>query len=147
MGERYWPDYLTEKQEVFCQAYVKDFNATNAAKKAGYSERSAYSTGHTLLRNPEVQKRLEELKKDRAEVLKIDAAWVLNNFIKLHKKCIEKDDKRTANNVLSNIAKHTGGFSDKLVHEAGDSLKELLLEANKNGRESKEDKKLDKKSS
>ena len=42
---------LTEKQEKFAQSYVLNNNATDAAKSAGYSDRSAYNQGYRLLQN------------------------------------------------------------------------------------------------
>ena len=38
-------DKLTEKQELFCREYIISLNATDAALKAGYSEKTAYSQG------------------------------------------------------------------------------------------------------
>lgn len=62
---------LTEKQEGFCQAYLIDFNATKAAKAAGYSENTAYSIGWELLRKPEIQARIEELRKETGDKFNI----------------------------------------------------------------------------
>ena len=42
---------LTFKQKQFCEFYVGNGNATLAAKLAGYSEKSAYATGHENLKN------------------------------------------------------------------------------------------------
>lgn len=55
---------LKEKQEKFCQAYLISRNATSAAKEAGYSDRSAYNQGYTLLQRPDIQQRLEELEEE-----------------------------------------------------------------------------------
>ena len=52
---------LTDKQEKFCLEYIVDFNATQAAIRAGYSTKTAYSVGSENLRKPEVQKRVKEL--------------------------------------------------------------------------------------
>lgn len=53
---------LNEKQRAFCEYYVACFNATEAAKKAGYSAKTAYSIGNENLKKPEIQKYLQELK-------------------------------------------------------------------------------------
>jgi phage terminase small subunit len=45
---------LTNKRKAFIAHYVKDFNATRAAKAAGFSEKTAYSQGQRLLKNVEV---------------------------------------------------------------------------------------------
>lgn len=46
---------LTPKQARFAEEYLIDGNATQAALRAGYSERSAYSQGQRLLKKDEVQ--------------------------------------------------------------------------------------------
>ncbi len=42
---------LTDKQKRFCDEYLIDCNATQAAIRAGYSRRTAYRTGCDLLKN------------------------------------------------------------------------------------------------
>lgn len=58
---------LTPKQERFCEEYLIDLNATQAAIRAGYSEKTAYSAGQRLLRNVEIQNRIAELKAERSK--------------------------------------------------------------------------------
>lgn len=54
------PVKLTRKQQVFCQEYMANgYNATQAAIKAGYSKKTAYSIGQRLLKNVEVKAELE----------------------------------------------------------------------------------------
>lgn len=48
------PDKLTPKQERFAEEYLVDLNATQAAIRAGYSERTAKYTGFELIRKPHV---------------------------------------------------------------------------------------------
>lgn len=45
---------LTRKQQAFINEYLQCWNATEAAKRAGYSENSAYSIGHENLSKPEI---------------------------------------------------------------------------------------------
>ncbi|WP_295790037.1 terminase small subunit [uncultured Veillonella sp.] len=54
---------MTPKQDKFCVEYLVDLNATQAAIRAGYSERTAHSQGPRLLENVEVQNRIQELRK------------------------------------------------------------------------------------
>ena len=54
------PADLPIQQAVFAEEYVTDFNATNAAKKAGYSEKTAGQLGHQLLKKPSVRAAVEE---------------------------------------------------------------------------------------
>ncbi len=70
---------LTAKQQLFVDEYMTDFNATRAAKAAGYSEATAYSQGQRLLKNVEVQ---EEINKRCTELTA--------EFPLLRKKIVEK---------------------------------------------------------
>ena len=55
---------LNEKQEKFAQAYIVHRNATEAARVAGYSDRSAANQGYRLINNPEIAERIEDLEKE-----------------------------------------------------------------------------------
>lgn len=55
---------LTAKQERFCEEYIIDLNATQAAIRAGYSSDTAYSIGSENLKKPEIQNFLATLKKN-----------------------------------------------------------------------------------
>ena len=52
---------LNEKQERFAQSYILHRNATEAAKTAGYAEKSAYNQGYRNLQIEEIRNRIEEL--------------------------------------------------------------------------------------
>lgn len=52
---------LNVRQRSFCEYYVECGNATEAAKKAGYSEKTAYSIGNENLKKPEVKNYIKEL--------------------------------------------------------------------------------------
>lgn len=51
---------MTERQKRFCDEYLIDLNATQAAIRAGYSERSASSIGERILRNDDVRSYISE---------------------------------------------------------------------------------------
>lgn len=68
---------LTAKQKRFCDEYLIDFNATQAAIRAGYSERTAYSQGQRLLKNVEVQKYLQERMAEKEKELIADQNEVM----------------------------------------------------------------------
>ena len=57
---------MTNKQKLFVEEYLVDLNATQAAIRAGYSAKTAYSQGQRLLKNDEVQARIAELQAERA---------------------------------------------------------------------------------
>lgn len=74
---------LTDKQEMFCREYLIDLNATQAAIRAGYSEKTARKIGSENLSKPDVQNRIAELKVQRNEQVKIDASYVLKRLVEI----------------------------------------------------------------
>jgi len=55
---------VTPRQEKFCVEYLIDLNATQAAIRAGYSDKTAYSMGQRLLKNVEIQSRIKKMRDD-----------------------------------------------------------------------------------
>lgn len=86
---------LNDKQEMFCREYLVDLNATQAAIRAGYSDKTARSQANRMLTNVDIEKRIQELKSERGERLEIDADYVL-------KRLVEIDQMDVADILLSN---------------------------------------------
>ncbi|MTI61857.1 MAG: terminase small subunit [Firmicutes bacterium] len=76
-------DELTDKQRIFCEEYLIDLNATQAAVRAGYSEKTAYSIGQENLNKPEIQEEIKRLKKARSKRTQITADRVLEELAKI----------------------------------------------------------------
>ncbi len=54
---------LTNKRhEKFCHEYIKDMNATQAAIRTGYSEKTAKMQGSRLMTNDDIKTRISELR-------------------------------------------------------------------------------------
>ena len=51
---------MTKKQKRFCDEYLIDCNATQAAIRAGYSKKTAYSIGVENLNKPEIKAYIDE---------------------------------------------------------------------------------------
>lgn len=58
---------MTEKQALFVEEYLVDLNATQAAIRAGYSTRTAYSQGQRLLKSEEIQEAIQKAMQERSE--------------------------------------------------------------------------------
>lgn len=58
---------LTEQQKKFCREYMKDFNGTQAAIRAGYSKKTSNEQAVRLLANVSVQKFIKTLQEKNAE--------------------------------------------------------------------------------
>ena len=126
---------LTPKQQRFVEEYLVDLNATQAAVRAGYSEKTAYSVGGENLRKPEIQQAITEAKKKRSEKVNITAEYVLGNLVEVAERCMQKRpvlnmkgeqvvdedgankwtfDSKGANRALELLGKHVGCFVDKV---------------------------------
>jgi phage terminase small subunit len=74
---------LTDKQELFAKEYIVDLNATQAAIRAGYSERTANEQGARLLANVSIQELIQKLMDERSKRTEITADMVLREYAKL----------------------------------------------------------------
>lgn len=127
---------LNPKQERFAQEYIIDYNATQAAIRAGYAENSAEVQGCRLLRNDKIQAAVLAAQAEQRKRLAISQDWVLNRFRQISDRCIQAEpvlsfDKATgewvptgeykfdsagANRATELIAKHLGMFVEKVEH-------------------------------
>lgn len=58
---------LTEQQKKFCREYMKDFNGTQAAIRAGYSKKTSNEQAVRLLANVSAQKFIKQLQEKNAD--------------------------------------------------------------------------------
>ena len=71
---------MTAKQVKFCQEYLIDLNATQAAIRAGYSEDTAGVIGYENLKKPYIEAYIGELQEEAANSLKITKEKVLQGL-------------------------------------------------------------------
>ena len=76
MGE----EKLTPKQKAFCDEYLICGNATKAAKKAGYSEKTAMAIGNENLRKPLILGYIKKRQKEIDDAKIADIQEVLEYF-------------------------------------------------------------------
>lgn len=81
---------LTDKQELFAREFIKDLNATQAAIRAGYSEKSSRNQGARMMANDDILQRIAELNRERLERVQVDADYVLRQAVKLHERCMQE---------------------------------------------------------
>ena len=74
---------LTDKQEQFCHEYLVDYNATQVAIRAGYSQKTSEQLSYQLLQKTSVQNYIQELKQQRYERNKINADYVLKRLVEI----------------------------------------------------------------
>ncbi len=117
---------LNDKQERFCREYVIDLNATQAAKRAGYSEKTAGQQGEQHLKKLEIQNRIKKLQSGISERLEITADMVTRELWTLATYSIQdlvEDSGEVINikNADRDILKPVTGFkvTKKIIHFEG----------------------------
>ncbi|MCW1913712.1 terminase small subunit [Luteolibacter sp. GHJ8] len=71
---------LSPKQRAFCREYLVDLNATRAAIRAGYSERTAGAIGEENLKKPEIATEVQRLMAEREKRTEVTADAVLKEL-------------------------------------------------------------------
>ena len=141
---------MTAKQETFIREYLIDFNSTQAAIRAGYSPKTAYSIGQRLLKNVEVSQAISQAMAERKQRTEINADYVLHNLREIVERTMQKKpvivkgeqaidengnnlwcfDAKNAIKALELIGRHLGMFTDKREVKADlglSTLADLIL--------------------
>ena len=74
---------LTNKQQRFVEEYLIDLNATQAAIRAGYSEKTAEQQGFQLLKKTSVSKAVTEAQKRRSDRTEVTADMVVKELARI----------------------------------------------------------------
>lgn len=74
---------LTARQKVFCDEYLIDLNATQAAIRAGYSPATANRIGSRLLTNVDIRARIEKAMAERSKRTGINADRVIRELARI----------------------------------------------------------------
>ena len=129
---------LTPKRQAFAREYLVDFNAAAAARRAGYSERTAKQQGNELLQDPDVQAAIQQAQKELSKRVEISVDYVVRNLVEVVERCmarapvmsngeqaVDEDGNAVwtfnangANKALELIGKHLGAFTEKVEMKA-----------------------------
>lgn len=74
---------MTEKQQRFCEEYLIDLNATQAAIRAGYSPRTANEQGARLLANVSISKAIAQAMAERSRRTGVSADRVVRELARI----------------------------------------------------------------
>ena len=108
---------LTYRQEVFANEFIKDFTATKAARRAGYSEQTATKVGYQLLMKPHIAARIEELQGDRMKRTKIDSDEILRRLVRIAEKTEQEGDWNATLRSLELLGKNLAMWTDKTISD------------------------------
>jgi phage terminase small subunit len=120
---------LNAKQRAFVREYRQSKNATESAKKAGYSPNSAHAQGCRLLKHAEVKAAIDDAEAKAAEKCELDRAWVLERL------AAEAEDQDNNGNAriraveLIGRAVEGGIFKDKVDHGVEEKTLAQILAA------------------
>ena len=107
---------LTEKQKRFCDEYLIDLNATQAAIRAGYSEKNARNIASENLAKPNIKKYIEARMTEKESALIADQDEVLRYLT-----AVLRGEEKEEVVVLENV----GDFQSKAkIVEKGCSIKD-----------------------
>lgn len=80
---------LEPKQEKFCQEYLIDLNATQAAIRAGYSEKTARNQATRLLSKVHIQSYIANLQERVAKRNRISQDEIVRDLVEIKDRCMQ----------------------------------------------------------
>lgn len=119
---------LNDQQQRFVEEYLIDLNATQAAFRAGYSEKTAKQQGSRLLTHVDVQKAITAAQEARSKRVGVTQDYVLQSIIQTMERCkqVEPVVDRKGDPVM--VETESGALAQAFTFNAGGVLKgaELL---------------------
>jgi len=104
---------LTPKQRKFVYEYMIDMNATQAAKRAGYSEKTAHVIANELLNKTLIQAEIKKRQADKESASAITAEFVLTGIRQVHDMAVAAGNLHAANKSLELLGRHLAMFVDR----------------------------------
>lgn len=81
---------LTGKRRLFVAEYLKDFNATQAAIRAGYSSKTADANAHRMMENDGIKAAIDAEQREREAEAKITAEFIDAALLEVAERCMER---------------------------------------------------------
>ena len=127
---------LTAKQQRFCDEYLVDLNATQAAIRSGYSEKTAYSQGQRMLKNVEVKAFIEKRMAEKEELLIAKQDEVMRYLTSVMRRELSESVVVTLQNKTEKwvVDEDTGKLKKQTVTEEKPAVVDIpakLVDANK----------------
>ena len=81
---------LTDKQRKFVSEYLVDLNATQAAIRAGFSEKTAGSMAQKLVAKSHIQEAIEAAQAQREKRTLVTVDYVVSSLREVAERCLQK---------------------------------------------------------
>ena len=125
---------LTDKQRKFVSEYLVDLNATQAAIRAGFSEKTAGSMAQKLVAKSHIQEAIEAAQAQREKRTLVTVDYVVSSLREVAERCLQKSpvtnakgkqvqdeqgrdvwkfDSAGANRALELLGKHVNAFGER----------------------------------
>lgn len=149
---------LTDKQRKFVSEYLVDLNATQAAIRAGFSERTAGSMAQKLVAKSHIQEAIKAAQSQREKRTLVTVDYVVSSLREVAERCLQKSpvtnakgkqvqdeqgrdvwkfDSAGANRALELLGKHVNAFGER-KEEAPEDLPVAIEVRVVNGRRDRE---------
>lgn len=112
---------LTAKQKKFCNEYMIDLNAKQAAIRAGYSKNTAKEIGYENLTKPIIKEYIANLQKEITCRTNITVDFVLNGIREIALNGEAENNRLKAFDLLG---RHVGIYENDKAHHNEDVLTE-----------------------
>ena len=104
---------LTPKQQRFVEEYLIDLNATQAAIRAGYSEKTAKEIGSENLTKPNIAKAIQEAQESLSNKTQLTVDMVVQGLLKEAQDYAEGSTQSARVSAWAHLGKHLGMFVDQ----------------------------------
>jgi phage terminase small subunit len=108
---------LTERKKLFCDYYIISLNATDAARKAGYSSKSANglkNKAYKLMKDPDIKEYIADRLKQKEDDLIVKQ----DDILKYLSGCVLGSEKENKIYILRSGNK--GNYNDELIKKETD---------------------------
>lgn len=114
---------MTPKQQRFVDEYLIDLNATQAAIRAGYSEKTARQVGAENLSKPDIAAAIEAQIQARSQRTEINADLVLQGILRNIRRCEQGEVVRNARGEPMMVETPDGEQAVAYRYDATNALK------------------------
>ena len=149
---------LTDKQRKFVSEYLVDLNATQAAIRAGFSEKTAGSMAQKLVAKSHIQEAIKAAQSQREKRTLVTVDYVVSSLREVAERCLQKSpvtnakgkqvqdeqgrdvwkfDSAGANRALELLGKHVNAFGER-KEEAPEDMPVAIEVRVVNGRRNRE---------
>ena len=104
---------LTPKQQRFVEEYLIDLNATQAAIRAGYSEKTAKEIGSENLTKPNIAKAITEAQEKLSNKAQVTVEMVVQGLLNEAKDLSEGSTQSARVSAWAHLGKHLGMFVEQ----------------------------------